>query len=52
MDVELTGSGAEVNARLFGLRREPATLVIDHPRYNHRAALTDSAPRALAQDLS
>jgi hypothetical protein len=34
------------------LARGPATLAIDHPHYDHRAALSDATRRSLAQDLS
>jgi hypothetical protein len=34
------------------LLRGPATLVIDHPSYDHRAALADAVRRSLAQDLA
>jgi hypothetical protein len=33
------------------LLRGPAALAIDHPHYSHRAELTDSVRRSLAQDL-
>src|SRR5205085_4283908 len=34
------------------LLRGPATLVIDHPAYDHRAGLPEAVRRALAQDLA
>jgi uncharacterized protein DUF3501 len=34
------------------LLRGPATLMIDHPSYGHRAALPDAVRRSLAQDLT
>jgi hypothetical protein len=34
------------------LLRGPAFLVIDHPRYNHRTALSDASRRSLGQDLT
>ena len=34
------------------LLRGPAAIVIDHPRYNHRAGLSDGTRRSLAQDLT
>jgi hypothetical protein len=34
------------------LLRGPAFLVIDHPAYGHRAALSEATRRSLAQDLS
>jgi hypothetical protein len=34
------------------LLRGPASLVIDHPAYGHRAALPDPVRRSLAQDLA
>lgn len=34
------------------LARGPAALAIDHPRYSHRAALSEAMRRSLAQDLA